>query len=57
MQVLLSALDQIVSQTTTDNSVSTVDTIYEMLLARAENPRFVSGYRDEFRGTLLKQPS
>jgi hypothetical protein len=53
MQALLAKLEQWVSEATPDNSVATVERIYALLLERAKDPRFVTGYRDEFRAAFV----
>lgn len=52
MQMLLTKLEQCVSETTPDNSIATVERIYALLLDETKNRQFVTGYRDEFRAAF-----
>lgn len=49
MQSLQASLEQILSQTTSANSIQSVERVYGMLEGHGKNPRFVPAYRDEFR--------
>jgi hypothetical protein len=60
MRALSSALVKTVTDANADNSIRKADEIYDILLLRAKDSRFVSGYRDEFRrtfpGSLMRRP-
>ncbi|MFM9065267.1 MAG: hypothetical protein ACKOOI_19845 [Pirellula sp.] len=49
MRSLQRKLEQIVAETTPDNSIESVDHVFQLLLQRGQKPNFISGYRDEFR--------
>ena len=49
MRTLKSKLDQIVAETTRENSIESVDRVFELLLQRGQKIPFIVGYRDEFR--------
>ena len=50
MRSLQMKLEQIVAETTPENSFESVDRVYQLLLERGRNTEFISAYRDEFRG-------
>jgi hypothetical protein len=43
------SLKQIVATTTSENSIESVDRVFQLLLQRGQKTEFISGYRDEFR--------
>jgi hypothetical protein len=49
MRSLLTDLEAIVSTTTTENSIESVDRVFQLLLRRGQKTEFISGYREEFR--------
>ncbi len=49
MRSLQAQLDQIVAETTPDNSFNSVDRVFQLLLQRGQKTDFIAGYRDEFR--------
>lgn len=55
MSELQRRLEGILQQTTSDNSIESCDRIYRILLEFAKNPRFVSGFHDEFREVYLNK--
>ncbi len=48
-------LEQIVAETTPENSIESVDQVFQLLLQRGQKTDFISGFRDEFR-TFFKRP-
>ena len=59
MRSLLANLEEIVSTTTPENSIESVDRVFQLLLKRGHKTEFISGYRDEFReyGETIRQRS
>jgi hypothetical protein len=49
MRLLQGKLEEIVSQTTPENSLDSVDRVFQLLLERGRRTEFISGYRDEVR--------
>lgn len=49
MRSLQLSLEQIVAAATPENSIESVDRIFQLLLERGQKTEFISGYRDEFR--------
>lgn len=49
MRSLQSDLDRILGETTAENCLESVDRVFELLLPYGKDPRFITGYRDEFR--------
>jgi hypothetical protein len=49
MRSLQQSLEQIVATTTSENSIESVDQVFQLLLQRGQKTEFISGYRDEFR--------
>lgn len=49
MRSLQQSLEQIVATTTSENSIESVDRVFQLLLQRGQKTEFVSGYRDEFQ--------
>lgn len=49
MRSLQRKLERIVAETTPDNSIESVDHVFQLLLQRGQKTDFISGYRDEFR--------
>jgi hypothetical protein len=49
MRSLKLNLEQIVAETTSDNSFESVDRIFQLMLEFGRRKEFISGYRDEFR--------
>jgi hypothetical protein len=56
MRTLLGELEQIVALTTTNNSMESVDRVFQLLLQRGLKTEFVSGFRDEFRTYVEQSP-
>lgn len=49
MRSLQASLEEIVATTTPENSIESVDRVFQLLLTRGQKTEFISGYRDEFR--------
>jgi hypothetical protein len=49
MRSLKLKLERIVAETTRENSIESVDRVFQLLLLRGQKIDFISGYRDEFR--------
>lgn len=49
MRSLQSQLDQIVAETTSENSFDSVDRVFQLLIRRGQKTDFIAGYREEFR--------
>jgi hypothetical protein len=49
MRSLQLELERIVAETTPDNSIESVERVFQLLLQRGQKVDFISGYRDEFR--------
>lgn len=47
MRSLQLKLERIVAQTTPENSIESVDQVFQLLLQRGHKTDFISGYRDE----------
>jgi len=48
MRVLKVRLEQILAETTPNNSIDSVDQVYQLLLQRSEKTAFISPYRESF---------
>lgn len=56
MRLLQSHLDEIVAETTAENSFDSVDRVFQLLLQRGRKTDFITGYREEFRDYGQRAP-
>lgn len=49
MRAIQAELDVILAETTSENSIESVDRIYDLLLEHSDKTEFITGYRDEIR--------
>ena len=49
MRSLQSQLDRILAETTSENSIESVDRVFELLMQRGRKTEFINGYLEEFR--------
>ncbi len=59
MRSLQASLEEIVATTTPENSIESVDRVFQLLLQRGQKSEFIAGYHDEFRtyGETIRRAS